>query len=340
MTREDFLKLKLQQLEEDEAVLIKKWAALAEELRLTMDPATKVVLKEKMARVDQEIAENENEQQIIKSQLVDLGVSRPAPQAGNEWERHLPEIDYKQAREIARGAYELLENSQGGVLFLLQRSTEMGGRWCLDGIKEDFIKVARNNGRLISHPIKFMAWQRPNEFEFLRRLAERVNATVVDGDSDVTARAVIDKLCSSVQIGGTLIIEVSFNSSDALHAGLLRWIVEKFWCSFAESLLALTPVKTDFKVVLAVIASGPVAPECLNAHLGCLDPGFDFKKILELPLEKWTKGDIRRWLGRYSGLPLTAPEFDQLAETIYMNSGGGVPSSVHQAFMQEFVPAP
>jgi hypothetical protein len=322
---------KIKVLEERQEILLKQYSEVISALNTTLNPAEGPQLQEKSERIWQVVEEVEKQLEDLKSQLAQA-TSNDLQKIKN-WVNCLPHIDYKDARTLARDVFDHLEAKEGGVLFLLQRSTEMGGDLCMTAIKK-LLEEKMDDTKIIARPIGFTALERPNEIEFIHKLAGQLNAPLVDDNLEASLDSVLDKLCASVQSGGALIIEVTFTDSKALHPRLLHWLVEKFWCALMARLLMLAPDKLCFTVVLTLVVDGAIEDECHKPHVGCFDTGFDFKKILELPLKNWTIEDIRTWLMRYSGLKLTGTEYVTLAETVYRNGGGGIPASVHRSLLK------
>ena len=268
----------------------------------------------KMDRIDQELEEVQRK----------LQPDDPYRKQALAWEQSLPRMDYHKARQIAKDVLRRFEDKEGAVLFMLQRSHDMCGHWCLAALRE---MVDEGNGKFIPHNVKFTALERPSEIELLNKLGQCLNAAVIENDVATSLTAVVNKLCDAVQSGGTVFVSIEFPDGHKVSATFLKWFVEEFWCALMQSSINAANECELFKVIIAIVFSSNLPEECVQHYLGSLDPAFDFRKILELPLENWTSEDIRKWLVVHSGLRLTKDQYRQLALTIYDNSNAGLPVS-------------
>jgi hypothetical protein len=313
------LEVKKKVLEDDLAVALKKYAATAEQRRTTLDEANRVLLNAQLEKLESDLVRIEQELQEVESKLLQPGDTYR--KRALAWQQTLPNLDYQKARQIAKDVLTRFEDKEGAVLFMLQRSHEMCGHWCLAALRE---MVDQGNGKFISHNVKFTPLERPSEIELLNKLGHCLNA-VVENDIAASVTAVIKKLYEAVQSGGTVFVSIEFPDGQSVSPNFFKWFVEEFWCALVQSSTAAANECELFKVIIAIVVSSSLPDECIQAYLGSLDAAFDFRKILELPLENWTSEDIRKWLVYHSGLTLTRDQFRQLALTIHTNSQAGVP---------------
>jgi hypothetical protein len=321
------LEVKKKVLEDDLAVALKKYAATAEQRRTTLDEANRVLLDAQLKKLESDLIRIEQELQEVESKLQEVQSKRLQPgdtyrKQALIWDQRLPKMDYQKARQIAKDVLTRFEDKEGAVLFMLQRSHEMCGQWCLAALRE---MIDEGNGKFIPHNVKFTALERPSEIELLNKLGHCLDAAVVENDIAASVTAVIDKLYDAVQSGGTVFVSIEFPDGQNVSPTFFKWFVEEFWCALVQSSKAAANKCELFKVIIAIVVSSSLPEECVQAYLGSLDAAFDFRKILELPLENWTSEEIRTWLVKHSGLTLSKVEFSQIALTIYNNSRAGVP---------------
>lgn len=317
------LKAKIKALEGRLAILLEEHAAVNAQISTTLDASQKVKLKEKLKDIEQESAEVESELQEAqtKFKLQNGG-------AGNlhiSWQENLPRIDYKKARAIAQSIFTLLEDREGGVLFLLQNSNPMGGDWCLQAIRN---MLDKSNGKFRRVPVEFLPGDSHDEQQLISKLKERFNA-----DMETTV-GIIETLCKSLKSGNTIFIEIIITDSNALEEKLLPWFIEQFWCPLVDKLSSIAPLARRAKCVTTIVAPSALSADAIESFLCCAIGEFDQKKILELPLEKWTESDIEGWLIDYSGLSLDSGKYKTLASYIYSTSDCGLPSSAHSILMK------
>jgi hypothetical protein len=111
----------------------------------------------------------------------------------------------------------------------------------------------------------------------------------------------------------------------------------KFWCKLVASVIDL---RNDYPLIklVAVIAVRGLVPECcLKPSLICTLEEFDGKKMLKLPLEKWTKDDIYIWLLQHSRLDsifdINKKDIQLMANNIYQSTDG-TPSQVRNELLE------
>lgn len=313
------LEAKKEDIKQRQDLVLKKFAETSATRRLTINPADRVLLDAQIKSLEEEHEQLDRDLQKIDEQLADGSDSYR--KRALAWQQTLPNLDYQKARQIAKDVLTRFEDKEGAVLFMLQRSHEMCGHWCLAALRE---MVDQGNGKFISHNVKFTPLERPSEIELLNKLGHCLNA-VVENDIAASVTAVIKKLYEAVQSGGTVFVSIEFPDGQSVSPNFFKWFVEEFWCALVQSSTAAANECELFKVIIAIVVSSSLPDECIQAYLGSLDAAFDFRKILELPLENWTSEDIRKWLVYHSGLTLTRDQFRQLALTIHTNSQAGVP---------------
>jgi hypothetical protein len=309
-------------------LLLSQYEAVNSQMDSSLDSGQKVLLEKQVEDIEKKIEKAESELKSLNSKL--LGQSASTSGLQLNWQENLPKIDYKKARTIARDVFTLLEDTEGGVLFLLQNSNPMGGEWCIKGMKN---LLDKNNGKFRHIPIEFSLWDTHDELQLINKFKERLNADTNTADPKQVAINIIETLCKSLQSGSTIFIEITIPDSNALQEKLLPWFVENFWCPLVDKLSKIAPLVRRVKCVTTIVAPSALSAEFTGSLLCCPANKFDQKKVLELPLEKWTESDIEGWLIDYSGLSLDGKKYGQLASYIYSTSDCGLPSSAHTILM-------
>jgi hypothetical protein len=243
----------------------------------------------------------------------------------------LPMIDFK-ALELALET--ILKGSRDGyaaILFLLQKSTMMGGKWGGARLRE----ILRKNASDFKHwPVEFQPGSRSDETEILHGLAAYLNIEVSSSLQDYS-QAVIQRICGSIQGGSVVFIE--FRKWDYLspQPRVVGWFL-RFWQDMVQALARVAQTFPRVKVVVVIFVDGRLPAECLAIEQCCTVETFEKGKVLEILLDKWTREEIQEWLEAYSGL--TRVQIDLMADKIYRATEGGFPKAVADELLNECCP--
>ena len=243
------------------------------------------------------------------------------------WHSTLPRINFKEAVAITSDV--ILEcRSNCAALFLLQNGLSMGGKWCVERIRELLMETTLD---FKPYDIEFTTSSQPNERGMLDMLARYVNVEPSD-DPVRYARAIIEKMHGSLQSGSVVFIELRGVELIYDPTQLLNWFVEHFWVPYVRELPRLSKMYSRLRIVVIISADEPLPPNCVPAEISCTRDKFNSEKILELPLQNWTSDEIQEWLESYSGM--NAQDILVLTRRIYNASSKGLPALVYQALAQ------
>lgn len=230
-------------------------------------------------------------------------------------------------QKIIDGVFKPFEEQRGAALFLLQQSRSMHGDLCIQHIKS----VLQSLGTW-TPPIEFefLPYRPTNPSDFLNDLAGKFEIKSAVGSP--TPTEITEGICQSLQNGNVLLIQLGIYSIN-LGDNFLTWFIQQFWEQLINQLERLDQERPLIRVV-SVISVGNIVPrECLPEALCCTLQRFDARKLLELPLQKWTEKEICLWLLKFSNLGLGRSEIEMMAKNIYRVSQGR-PSEVYGELMQ------
>jgi hypothetical protein len=335
MTLTTFTRTKQDAIARRIADLQEEWVALNARLTAELNTDSQIRIERQMALKDSEIARLERE-------LNALGLAEGSYDSfHDEWQRRIPELDFKRAIGIFNTVLDDLEDSEGAALFLLQDALSMEGHSCVARMRN---LLQQKTIALRSHEIEFVPTDRLSPLDLLRRIGARVGVEIPPAEADAGAlrqhtRAILQKIRGSLQSGCIVFFTLTVWDSLSFRDPFVSWLVGEFWAAIVEEIRAVGRQHPMVKFILVIIVNTPLVPGALPELHICKRRRFESHKILELPLQKWTREELKRWLLIYSGLTgapvgLDAEAIDHLSETIYLSSRGGEPSRVAQALMQ------
>ena len=203
----------------------------------------------------------------------------------------------------------------------------MGGCWCIENIKSQF----RNDNWYSPCKFEFSSHQEANPRDFLRYLAEKFSVPTCD-ELPKHTNEIISKICKSLRSGNILFIQIDIYDLSSQDT-FLDWFVQQFWCILVDKLPEISQENPFIKLIAVLSIRGSIPEDLLLSDLCCESNEFDSKKILELPLEKWTDQEIKKWLLRFSGLTadhigVNRQEIEGMAKRIHRLTEGR-PSDVY-----------
>ncbi|WP_017317444.1 hypothetical protein [Mastigocladopsis repens] len=236
-------------------------------------------------------------------------------------EESFQKIDFSEAKKIAQSLNTKFGDDSGAILLFLQKSTQHKGNYCINEVVDlivsdrkvgdDIIGDFRPYAIDLGSPISEF-----NEGEFSKRLASHLS-----DNSELLLRNSIKTLCSSLRGGSIVFIRIENWDSIIEQKTFLDWFMKEFW----EVLICeIDPIFREYskiRFLVALIAKSPVFTKRSSYPVFfCKKNKFDHRKIIELPLPKWSVEDIKKWL--IISQKLSNAESLQLAEQIYRESGG------------------
>ncbi|NEO44012.1 MAG: hypothetical protein F6K55_07690 [Moorea sp. SIO4A3] len=236
-------------------------------------------------------------------------------------EKSFQKIDFTEAKKMAISINKKLGDDSGAILLFLQRSTKQKGSYCLQEVLDLMVSDRKVGEDIIGdfrpYPVDLgSAISEFYELEFSKRLASHLNM-----DSEAGLNQIIKKICSSLQGGSTIFIQVDNWDSVIDHKKFLDWFINKFWHPLINE---LNPVFIEFskiRFIVALVAKSKVFPDCSSLQpYFCTQDKFEPCKAIELPLPNWEVHDIKQWLITCGGLSNSKSQ--KLAQQIYRESEG------------------
>ncbi len=297
-----------------------------------------------LSAVDELKLNNQMEETIKKIEELDKKLSELDAEEKNSNVRHLnleksfQKIDFSEAKKMTQSLNTKFGDDSGAILLFLQKSTQHKGNYCINEVLDLIVSDRKVGDDIIGdfrpYPVDLGS---PisgfNEAEFSKRLASHLSGNLSD-DSELLLRNSIKTLCSSLRGGSIVFIKIENWDSIIEQKIFLDWFMKEFW----EVLICeLDPIFREYskiRFLVALIAKSPVFTKRSSyPDFFCKKNTFDHRKIIELPLPKWTVEDIKKWLINFRGL--SNAESLQLAEQIYRESEGK-PDTICSILEQKF----
>ncbi|WP_323367965.1 hypothetical protein [Leptothoe sp. PORK10 BA2] len=331
----EFVQIKIQAKEEEYKLLLEKYKQVNAQKLRTLDDVNQVTLNETVRQLEAQ----------IESLLAELDSLRKPQQssaqtyrqATHAWQENLHKINYVKVTSTINTVFGQLQRQEGSALFVLRNSRSMGGEWCIRKVKQ---RISSELGTLVAPcNISFAAHQTAGPVAFLNSLAERFPVDPVATPTSLTStiERMIDRIFQSLVSGNILLIEINLYALNPQNS-FLEWFVNTFWLALVSRLSSVSSQKRKIRLLAIVSVRGSIPRDCLPTTLCCKKTNFSGSKILELPLQKWTKDEICNWLFDFSGLTqqtdqLTDADIAQIAQTIH-DSTDGVPKAVYDELME------
>ena len=216
------------------------------------------------------------------------------------------------------------------------------GQWCVEGLRAT---LRGQTAHFRSFPVAITLQDSLDAKTFLARLGSHLGCPAPTDDDEAEIQQAVDRvlqtLCDSLQSGSVYFIELFIKQTASLCDNFLPWLLEQFWVPLVMDWWPGVLDRTPLAVILLIIEiDPPVQPARIPTAPGSSPTVFDGTRIVELPLQKWTRQEIETWLLRFSGLTSspsdkTVEEVRSLAAQIYTASRGGTPEAVYAHFLQE-----
>lgn len=303
------------------AARLQDYEALSREMEKEVSPVNKSRYKRELSDLDEEIKK-------LDASIVELDQEKLIL----NWEKDLPEIDFRKAKAAFLEVQEQLGSEAGAALFLLQRSNVMGGEWCLKHIRD---LLSRKTRDFSSYRIQFFSYEVLDEAALLTRLGGYFGLQSPPVDLQQHVQLLIEKINSALHMGRIILVELFVSASVSADDRFLPWLLHDFWCPLVRKFAELGQ-KSHARFVVIMLADSAIPAELL-ARFCCSKEQFCGEKILELPLELWQEADIRDWLILFSGMNrlLNENQITTMAKNIYLASNAGQPSSVYTQLMSQ-----
>lgn len=249
----------------------------------------------------------------------------------------LPEIDFGALEQIIRKILREGQDEGGAALLLFQKSQSMGGEWCAARLRE-ILRRETQEGRFRHLPVEFQPAERVDASGLLRRLGQYLDIDATDQDRQSLSRRVIDKLCGSLQSGSIVLIECRRCDYFSREPDEFRWVLADFWRQAISRLALVAQEYYEVKIIFSLFVDGTLSGNCLAVDPCRTLEHFQKDRPFEIVLEPWTREDVREWIARYSGLRLSRPEVDFMADKVY-EAANGLPNLIAEQLLSECCPA-
>lgn len=242
-------------------------------------------------------------------------------------ENVMHEIDYTEVGAFLERGARLHSDDGFAALCMIQRSTGMGGKWCLKRIQSWLnergpapveVNITPSEGETVD--ARFI----------LGRLAAKFDGPHPTETLTAYAQSIIQRICGSIYVGGRLLIVIRQWEDYVDQEAALDWLLNDFWRPLVRAFRRgenrsrarlLVVVMTDDEIVQPDAAGRCCAPE-----------DFDCEKIVSLQLRAWHEWELANWLMDYWGQPLelTRARATAMAEKIYRASFNGDPLKIYE----------
>ena len=302
-------------------LLYNRYNSANEQWATTLNESDKPSIQVTINRLETEIKQVEGEIDSLKLGLHQIDSSKLYSQYLRNWKEKFPAIDFEKTNQILESTFKKFKNKEGAALFLLQNSRSRGGDLCIKNMKS---KLQGIGTWYPPHKYEFSSLREANIICFLNSLAQAFPVQHCDNISTYTDE-IINKIYASLSGGHIFLIEIDICDLSSQYA-VLGWFVQEFWCKLLGRLPAISQNNPCIRFV-AVLSIHDSIPKDLLSDLCCKNNKFDSKKLLELPLKKWTNEEIKNWLFNFSGLTapsigVTPQEIERMAENIHRRTKG------------------
>ncbi|MEB3294509.1 MAG: hypothetical protein VKJ24_15235 [Synechococcales bacterium] len=249
-------------------------------------------------------------------------------QKNSHWEQHLYKIDYKEAGNLIDSTLNLIEQKFRAVLFVLEKSTEYSGKYCIQHLRDRLEKQG-----VVDYPyhVDFLPGTTLTPEIFLRNLVEKLQIKL-DRSVTIACEKALDGICQSAKGRSILFLHINLELSD-FDEDFLEWAIHDFWCGLVDRLPQLSKHNRYIKLV-GVISIDETLQKTQTEKLCCTESELHPTKLLRLPLEKWAEPEIHRWLCSFSRLELEDETLADIAKQIFKRSNKGIPDSAERRLLE------
>jgi len=317
------------------AVLLQQYKASEAQKRSALSDADKITIDIKGQQIWTAIEKTQAEIEVLQAATQKMS-ARGYRQVSRSWEENLHKINFSEVEALLSPILVDLKRTEGSALFLLERSSDMGGRWCAQKIR---YQIESNLG-ILSPPceIGFTNYQRADSVEFLNKMAEHFAVDIQPSAENIgdCIQALLDKIVHSLISGQTFLIEVNLFAL-APQDNFLEWFVNDFWRALISRLPAVAADKRMVRLMAIISVAGSIPEPCLPGRICCESTAISDGKMLNLPLRTWTESEICDWLFNFSGLTahlahLPGLDIEQMAKNIHSVTVGE-PKKVHDELL-------
>jgi hypothetical protein len=294
---------------------LEEYEALERQLEGALGAVEKLRIRRQMQELEQELAEIERDLNQLSASTVDP--NRRYIQLTSL----LPRLDFKKVEALVGKIFD--PDAAGlAVLLLAQESNVMAGERCVERIR-DIIKSRVKE--IQPYPVAFGPGVSRDEWGLLDRLASHFGAER-DAELDVYARRIVERIAGAVTSGRVVFIVVRMWETLTPQERILPWFMESFWRPLVRKLPEITQKHDRVRFIAIILADALLPKESLAPFRWKAGAAFDGERIVELPLQNWTREEISGWLAEY--YELERDQADCVARLAYEASRKGTPQMV------------
>ena len=289
-------------------------------------------LYDKLDEIEKQIEELKlNDQSLSSNDYLD----NPKNQQLLKVDKNLRNIDFEKALETFKRITSQFNKEGDVALFFMEKRLINQGDLFLQKLKNDVASETYNIHRqsFNSHRVIYTSG---NLEGVIQRIAEKFNIN----KKEMTIELVINKIGDSLQNNSVLFIEIDCDISEPSDIDqLIPWFINVFWKPLREKVNEVAKDYEGIKVVAVIISdlllNSRFSKEELSCYYNRSKKVFPRDKLVKIPLEKWTKRDIIKWLNTHANPSLKTTEKNRIAEKIYNATEKGTPIAVYSALQQK-----
>lgn len=306
--------------------------ALSAAIESENDPVTKNRYKRRSKEMETEMDE-------VGAELDALRLRWDSRHSLLQLQSKLSKIDFKILQDTIEKIFQYQNDEPCTALLLFQNSMSMGGEWCAKRIQE-ILRCQTGAGLFRHMPVEFQSREPADAIALMRRLGQYLGIEPAGQNLENSTQGVIQKLCDSLQYGSVFMIECWGCDYLSLEPDIFRWVLKDFWMNTVHKLTAVAKTKkcVKVKVIMLLFVDGRLPENCLLTDQCCTLEQFEKDKLLEIPLELWTREHIREWIESCSGLSLPSDQVERMTNKIYGGSLCGIPKMVAEQLLNECRP--
>jgi len=263
--------------------------------------------------------------------------------AGDQLDRYLPQIDFKEPIEDLQADLDRFAAEGGAAVFVVQQSYELCGALFAQRV-QSLLQHSEQTMDFRSYPIGIGKFQKFDSDTFLQKLNQYIGVKASVDGAKPTAEELITALCGSLHNGSIRYLDLHITTKVEQGNAFLSWFIEHFWTPLATRAVVkakqaptikfITLIRVDYSLPLESFGRLHHMVQQFN-----MAQQFDSQKNVALSLPRWTEVDIREWLFKFARIfspkaNLEKAEIDSLAQDIFMRSDQGVPLRIHFALLE------
>ncbi len=277
----------------------------------------------------------------LKSSSSELSSNNHLDNPKNEPEKNIDKslcyIDFKKALEIFKNIQSQFKEEGDVALFLMEEHLIKRGDLYLRRLEND---LKANNNYCLNFRHCPVIYTTGNLKGVIEGIGHRFGINLQEISLNEHIKLVIDKIGDYLQNNSVLFIEINCNINEASEIDpLIPWFIESFWQPLIIKLKEVIKKYEGIKVIAFITSKLLIKQRLSEEKISCYCNNnycpFFRNKLVKLPLEKWDKDDIGKWLIKYVNPSLVKSEKDKIANRIYQETQG-LPNTVYHALKEEW----